>query len=34
MTRYVVTLVVLVLIMVRSGKSRFPSALGQPYNRE
>jgi ABC-type uncharacterized transport system permease subunit len=31
---YVVTLVVLVLIMSRSGKSRIPSALGQPYYRE
>jgi ABC-type uncharacterized transport system permease subunit len=31
---YIVTLIVLVLIMGRSGKSRFPSALGQPYYRE
>jgi len=31
---YVVTLVVLVLIMARSRKSRIPSALGSPYFRE
>ena len=31
---YIVTLIVLVLIMSRSGKSRIPSALGQPYYRE
>ncbi len=31
---YIVTLFVLILIMSRSGKSRIPSALGQPYYRE
>jgi simple sugar transport system permease protein len=31
---YIATLLVLVLIMSRSGKSRIPSALGQPYFRE
>jgi general nucleoside transport system permease protein len=31
---YVVTLVVLVFIMARTGKSRIPSSLGVPYYRE
>jgi len=31
---YIVTLIVLILIMSKSRKSRIPSALGQPYNRE
>jgi len=31
---YIATLLVLILIMSRSGKSRIPSALGQPYFRE
>ena len=31
---YVATLIVLAIIMSRTGKSRIPSALGSPYFRE